>query len=148
MSFHKYLRVCSALTNVTHPFSDQKSTYFLTSHFSIRIRLLNPLDCTSDLNKSWNIQYWPGKTLLASSINLFSPTQYPVHTEMLLTPWWHLVTQRDPTGSSHLKILPDYIRDIHIMGRRADIFILLRSKDVNSNKVNLGEKKTSDCFWP
>lgn len=35
------------------------------------------------------------------------------------------------------------VRDIHVVGRRADIFILLSREDVDTNQVNLQKTKVS-----
>lgn len=37
----------------------------------------------------------------------------------------------------HLVVFPGYVGNIHVVGRGADIFKLLLSKYVKSNKVNL-----------
>jgi len=42
---------------------------------------------------------------------------------------------------SHREVSPCNMWDVHVMGRWADIFIFLLSKDVNSYEMNLGSKK-------
>lgn len=106
--------------------------------------------CTCDLNKCWNIiptreaiigfQYQLVSTDTISSTQ--SNTTYPSAILVVLK-------KKGPPGSSYLEVYSCYIRDIHVMGRWADIFILFCSKEINSNKVNLGAKmecvQTSLC---
>lgn len=49
---------------------------------------------------------------------------------------------------THLVIIPLDIWNVHVMSRWANIFVFFTSEDINTNQVDLQEKKTSVTVGP